>query len=120
VRACTRRLTCPLSPNANNRQGALACRGTIQYCLENFACARGIVTWRFDSILGWNRRWGARTNLFDSTLGYPGESPHDWQGDDLPIMADQTDALTSFAFLNADGLSVCERRHEELRYAQWP
>ena len=33
------------------------------------------VALRFDGIVGWNRRWGARRKIFDSTLGYPGEGP---------------------------------------------
>jgi hypothetical protein len=54
-------------------------------CCGPFLRAR--VAWRFDSILGWNRRWGARTKFFDSTLGYPGEGPApEWQGDDMSVV----------------------------------
>ena len=53
------------------------------------------------------RSFGARTKIFDSTLGYPGEGPApEWQGDDMSVLPDQPDLFTSLVFLNADGASV--------------
>ena len=87
------------------------CRAAHTYGSTGGSCwgpfLRARVAWRFDSILGWNRRWGARTKIFDSTLGYPGEGPApEWQGDDMSVLPDQPDLFTSLVFLNADGASV--------------